>query len=42
MQDNLNKMSNPIFEEKYKQNVSKCLLLKFLPSMQIVKAKHAG
>ena len=31
-------MSDPIFLEKVGENISKCRLLKFVPSMQSVKA----
>ena len=31
--DSLHEMSNPIFLEKNKKNISKCRLLRILPSM---------
>ena len=36
--DEFHEVSNPIFFEN-KQNISKCRLLKFLPSMQSVKVR---
>ena len=35
--DNLHEMSNPFFPRKNKKNISKCRLLKLVPSMQSVK-----
>ena len=37
--DNMHQVSDPILKEN-KQNISKCCLLKFLPSMQSIKSVY--